>query len=345
MPDQTANTNRLKIRNPHSVFISILILIFLVAPLPAHLDARPLTPNLIDPSLMLADNHIKNHQWIDAEKNLKNAQAIHQKNRPADPPDPRITQRLDWCFANISLEKRYEDQSLARLTQRTDSQHALNQLTQVVHLIDRKFYLPLEKNKLVKKALAQLIAAAENPIVQNHYNLNVEKLPSLKQSIQSIRRGKSLSQPIQTRHIIDIAKTLKRLTEDAGFPPAFAAVELAYAYTKSLDKYSYMLTPKHYSSYSKRLNGRYSGIGIDLVTTDSYPMVFDVVTDSPASRSGILPGDFIIKADGYNLQHIPFYKISRYLNPANQTYVKITIKRDHRFKTHTLTHKPIHAPS
>ena len=72
-----------------------------------------------------------------------------------------------------------------------------------------------------------------------------------------------------------------------------------------LDPHSDYLASEQYRDLNEVSQGHYGGVGIRLTTRDGVIRVDAVITDSPADRAGIDPGDMIIAVDGVSVQDRP----------------------------------------
>ncbi len=82
------------------------------------------------------------------------------------------------------------------------------------------------------------------------------------------------------------------------------AVALTYAAIDGMlatlhDRYTEFWTPKEYASNMEETSGVFAGIGATLdISGDKKVVVMDTITDSPAAKMGILPGDIVTQVDG-----------------------------------------------
>lgn len=70
------------------------------------------------------------------------------------------------------------------------------------------------------------------------------------------------------------------------------------------DPYSEFLTPEENRQWQERLEGRFSGIGIEITLQDGRLMVVAPIEGTPAYYAGIRAGDFIIAIDGETTEGI-----------------------------------------
>jgi carboxyl-terminal processing protease len=63
--------------------------------------------------------------------------------------------------------------------------------------------------------------------------------------------------------------------------------------------HTYFMDPQQYTDYQSwsRGDNSYVGIGISVSSRDSAPHIVEVYDDTPASRAGLMPGDFLVSID------------------------------------------------
>jgi C-terminal peptidase prc len=321
---------------------AFLLLAVHVNRLPAHLIADDVISGTVATILQQADDAMAQKLWHEAKDDLE--QALLQSDPTAH---ESIRKRLQWCHANTSLEQRYGDQSVAQHIRAVEPARAKTILTQTLQLIDENYYEEFDVKEILEKALLQLQAVTENPFVYHQFAVDDRVLTPLQERIKSLLRDLPASDPCRPITSLTIAQSLCDLSEKAGLGASWPALELAYAFADSLDPYSYLLSPHQCSVMYDQLEGHYVGTGLDLIFTDQFPLVFDVVPDSPAQKCGIVPGDILIEADGVDCRAKTPEQIGKLLIGQAQTKVTVTIKRDDKEKplSMTITRRLINAPS
>ncbi len=325
-----------------ALLTAFLLLAVRVNRLPAFLIADDVISGTVATILQQADDAMAQKLWYEAKDDLE--QALLQSDPTAH---ESIRKRLQWCHANTSLEQRYGDQSVAQHIRAVEPAHAQTILTRTLQLIDENYYEEFDVKEILEKALLQLQAVTENPFVYHQFAVDDRVLAPLQERIKSLLRDLPASEPCRPIMLLTIAQSLCNLSEEAGLGASWPTLELAYAFADSLDPYSYLLSPRQCSVMYDQLEGHYVGTGLDLIFTDRFPLVFDVVPDSPAQKCGIVPGDILIEADGVDCRSKTPEQIGKLLIGQVQTNVTVTIKRDDEEKplSMTITRRLIDAPS
>lgn len=97
---------------------------------------------------------------------------------------------------------------------------------------------------------------------------------------------------------------------------------------EELDGHSRYLDSLDYEDIRITASGRYAGIGLDVALRDGEPTVVAPITDTPAERAGILPGDVVLSVDGSAVTAENFHTmVGRMRGPAGSRVV-IAVARD-----------------
>ncbi|MFA5172759.1 MAG: S41 family peptidase, partial [Sulfuriferula sp.] len=112
------------------------------------------------------------------------------------------------------------------------------------------------------------------------------------------------------------------------------------------DQYTIYMDKKEAEEFNKDLNGDIGGgIGAEIGSRNQQPTVIRTLTDTPAAKAGLLPGDIILAV---NDQNAASWSVSDTVNKIRGdvgTTVKLTIKRGADAKEFTITRAKITSPS
>jgi carboxyl-terminal processing protease len=95
----------------------------------------------------------------------------------------------------------------------------------------------------------------------------------------------------------------------------------------SLDPHSDYLAPDAYNDLQDQTRGEYGGLGLEIQSEDGAVKVISPIDDTPASRAGIKPGDFIIAVDGQNILGVSVNDAVRQMRGKPGEAVTLTIGR------------------
>ncbi|HCG76308.1 MAG: hypothetical protein AUJ76_04375 [Candidatus Omnitrophica bacterium CG1_02_41_171] len=96
----------------------------------------------------------------------------------------------------------------------------------------------------------------------------------------------------------------------------------------SLDPYSQFLDPDFYKEMQIETEGRFGGLGIIITIKDDFLTVVSPLEDTPADRTGIKPGDQIIKIDDELTRGITVMEAAKKLRGEKGTTVKLEVMRE-----------------
>lgn len=92
------------------------------------------------------------------------------------------------------------------------------------------------------------------------------------------------------------------------------------------------------SSFNDRLNGRYDGVGLEILADGMGGiLVVGIFEDSPASKSSIKEGDFILKVDGVSVKDKKADEVARSIKESAKDKVILTLERDGKEYSETLS--------
>lgn len=93
------------------------------------------------------------------------------------------------------------------------------------------------------------------------------------------------------------------------------------------DPYTRFMEPKAYKEMRMRMGGSYSGIGIYIGMKDKLLTVISPIEDTPAKKSGLRAGDWILKIDGKDTKDMALDEAVGYIRGPEGTKVKLGILR------------------
>ncbi|MBF0095311.1 MAG: S41 family peptidase [Alphaproteobacteria bacterium] len=94
-----------------------------------------------------------------------------------------------------------------------------------------------------------------------------------------------------------------------------------------LDPHSGYLNAKNYKEMQVQTRGEFGGLGIEVTMENGWVKVVSPIDDTPASRAGIKPGDFITHLDGAPVLGLSLNEaVDKMRGPANSD-IRLTIRR------------------
>ena len=117
--------------------------------------------------------------------------------------------------------------------------------------------------------------------------------------------------------------------DTTSFEEVTRALIDCYTYYAVGDLYAYYRSADEYEEYSSDMSGSFIGIGVAILRNDLEKTIFvnSVEPDSPASKAGILPGDYIVAVGEERIDEIGTVDLVNKIRGEEGTEVSVTVKR------------------
>lgn len=106
----------------------------------------------------------------------------------------------------------------------------------------------------------------------------------------------------------------------------------------SLDPHSAYLNPDKFDEVLKQTQGKFAGVGLEIIQADGLIKVVSPIEDSPAYKAGMQTGDIIVSIDKHPVLNMSNVDVAKRMRGTPGTEVSITIRR-HNQPPFTLTLK------
>ncbi|MBR5542744.1 MAG: PDZ domain-containing protein [Oscillospiraceae bacterium] len=106
------------------------------------------------------------------------------------------------------------------------------------------------------------------------------------------------------------------------------------------DRYSHYLKAQDYGEMYV-MSSSMVGIGVVITTSDDGYLVVKSVSEGPAERAGILPGDKLVEVDGMNIEGYLPAQAGTIIRGREGTKVKVTVLRDGQRRTFDITREKV----
>lgn len=108
------------------------------------------------------------------------------------------------------------------------------------------------------------------------------------------------------------------------------------------DKYSRYLTEEEYLTEQNDNSGTLVGLGLTIAEDESgYIRISEIISDSPATDSGLLENDIIIAIDGVDVKEIGFAEAADAMRGTEGSAISLTIRRDGKDTEYSFTRRAI----
>jgi carboxyl-terminal processing protease len=111
------------------------------------------------------------------------------------------------------------------------------------------------------------------------------------------------------------------------------------------DPYSQYFDPDQFRRLQASYGGRYTGIGIYLSFTTTYPLITGTVPGSPAALAGLRTGDQIVKVGERDVKGITADQATALIQGPEGSKVTLTVQRGAEQLTFTVTRAQIQVPT
>lgn len=122
-----------------------------------------------------------------------------------------------------------------------------------------------------------------------------------------------------------------------------AAIEGMYDYLG--DPYTNYIDETNTDDLTDRLNGKYTGIGIEITKVEDGILVINVFKDGPAYIAGIEAGDILIKLNGNDITSLSAAEVSNSIKNSNKDTIELSFVRSGITITKTVNVKNVNIPS
>ena len=102
------------------------------------------------------------------------------------------------------------------------------------------------------------------------------------------------------------------------------------AMLKSLDPYTVYISEAQIEDFRFTTTGEYGGIGATIKTIDKKMIVSELYENSPAAKSGLFPGDEILKIDNIQINNKALQEVGSLLKGPSGTAILLTIERQNK---------------
>jgi len=146
------------------------------------------------------------------------------------------------------------------------------------------------------------------------------------------------SKAISKKEFIDVFEEVLELNvTSVKLPQQVLIAQFAEGALSALDPHTVVIWPNQISDFEKRLNGKFSGIGITFLKEKGSWVVSSLLPDTPAYKSGLNVGDVIEAVDGVEAKEMTADCMTKKITGPADTAVTLTIKSSDKNKISNLT--------
>ena len=102
------------------------------------------------------------------------------------------------------------------------------------------------------------------------------------------------------------------------------------------DDYSSYMDKDTTKVFNEQVDGKYKGIGVEIITVDGATAISRVFTGSPAAEAGLKAGDIFIKVDGEDVSKLDANSLAKTIKDSGKEKVTVVVKREDKEYEYTL---------
>ena len=244
------------------------------------------------------DNLLTQGHQFESQRRWADALVLYQNALREHPGDLMLEQKVQIARIHYDLGRRYADGSFRSSLVTLREHDALALYGEVLQKINAHYVQPPNWKYLIQRGAVALEIALSDPDFTSQ-NLRAVDSTRIAQLIAELRQL-TASQVVRTREEAQaaVASVARLAYSRIGLTPPATILEYTCAATGGLDEYSTYLTNDQLSELYSQIEGNFVGLGIELKADDGALLIVNVITGSPAERSGIRPGDRIVSVGG-----------------------------------------------
>ncbi len=146
------------------------------------------------------------------------------------------------------------------------------------------------------------------------------------------------SEAISKEELIDFFEEVLALNATSiKLPQQVLIVQFAKGALSALDRHTAVIWPNQVSDFEKRLNSKFSGIGITFSKEKGSWIISSLLPDTPAYKSGLNVGDIIEEVDGVEAKEMNADCMIKSITGPADTTVTLTVKSYDENKANKIT--------
>jgi len=328
---------------------AILCLMLVQAAAMVHAQVR-IPDAAFEPSVAVQEIAVQ--EILDAGKNLERDRRwgdalAHYENALSDYPGRRdIEQRLTLSRIHFDLARRYADSSFVGSLNNLNEQESLDLYSELLIKINAHYFQSPNWQRLVRRGTNNVIVALTDPVfVEQHLTgVSPEYVAAFRQELARFMESRQLRNRQEARMAVGSAGRLAG--QRLRLNPSTVIMEYVCGAAGALDDYSAFLTPAQLDDVYSQIEGNFVGLGIELKASDGYLLIVNVLSNSPAYRSGIRSGDRITEVDGQSTRDVSTDQAADMLKGEEGSIVSLAVlSSDDELQQYRVRRQQVDIPS
>ena len=198
---------------------------------------------------------------------------------------------------------------------------------------------------LISRGCLAVDVAIEEPVFASLYAAQAtsERCRLYREQVSRVINGRSITSQVEAE---TIAAWVARIAHSTlGVPPAITIMEMTAAAVGGLDEYSSFLTTGQLDDLYAQIEGKFVGLGVELKGATDGLLVVHVISNSPAERSGLRPGDHVVAIGGKPLGGMNVDEAAQLLQGPEGSVVTLAVARGAVARAMTVRREHVEVPS
>lgn len=250
------------------------------------------------------------------------------------PDDTALSYALRRSRIHFGIERRYTDESFKSSLLRMSRHDALELYDAILDRIRSNYVEDISTTSVVAHGTESLWLALSNDkfVAQHLFGADPKRVQQLKDLLYQKYWNKPVYYREGARQIVnEIADTSRQLL---GLSDACVVMEFVFGACNCLDEYSSVLTPSRNDDLHDNMKGEFVGIGIVMEAEVGQGMALrNVLPNSPASESGLRPGDHLVSIDGKDCRFMTTEEAAGLLSGSPGSQVRLDVSSPRREET------------
>lgn len=259
-------------------------------------------------------------QELENQKRWLEAAQVYAQLLANEPMNPTWREAVQRCLTQERIAQRYRDGAVRQIVETWKLHQAMAAYEEFLRLAEQVFVEPVSVEQLWKRGCEQVLWALDNPAytaIAFAQSPTPEQLSKLREVLQAEME----KLPIYLEELTPQVRMLaQRAALYARLRPTALVWEFLAAGCEALDAYGAYVTPTGLLLEKLLAEGRWVGVGLEVVAGEQGVFVTAVAENSGAAQQGVLPGSQIQKIHGEALQQITTEEVLlRLLGPVGST--------------------------
>lgn len=264
------------------------------------------------------------------------------------PDDAQLNYGLRRARIHYSIERRYTDESFQSRMLRMSRHDALELYDAILDRIRGNYVDEISTTAIVAHGTESLwLALSNDKFATKHlFGADPKRVQGLKDKLFQSYWNKPVYYREGARQVVNEIADLSKST--LGLSDTAVVLEFVFGACNCLDEYSSVLTPSRNDDLHDNMKGEFVGIGIVMEAEVGQGLVLrNVLPDSPASESGLRPGDHVIRIDGRDCRFLTTEEAAGLLTgtPGSQVQLAVVSPRREDERTVACTRRKVEVKS